>query len=342
MELVNDRNRTSNFFDYNQALNIRGILKNTVFPAFVDNLDAPKSIWVKDRYFQFLCAREESFVEDFNNEIEDEFFGFSGANEVVLDFYMKNHLIQWKNTCTQLHYVSERFKDVTPLESLKLEDAKYIDENYEYQNDDSLEKIKEAIKNRPTSCLRIDGIIVSFVLLHEDDSIGYMFTLPEYRGKGYAYELTKDIVNKVIDSGRLPYIQIVKGNLKSIALAKKSGFIEHGDVHWFGVMNIGKSVQECANKYFELYNEKPLSISIKTNIKLKYDILDVKVTEDHFEYGGYSYSYRSKKEEEVYYINVDEIPEDVLISGLYLLAKEDYEIVMLNQSIQHLCFLRID
>ena len=338
MKLVENRTMISKYFDEKQALNIKGVLQNTKYDAFVDSLDNSKNIWIKDCYFQFLYAENESFVDKFNKEIEYDFFGFSGTNDIVLDYYMKDHLIQWKNTCTQLHYEGEKFHDIIPLDSLKLEDAEYVDKNYEYNNDNSLEKIKDAIRNRPTSCLRVLGKIVSFVLLHEDNSIGYMITLPEFRGKGYAYELTKDIVNKTIDSGRLPYVQIVKGNFKSVDLAKKVGFVEHGDVHWFGIMRIGESVKECCERYIEIYNEDPISISTKVNIELKYDVLDVIISDKKFIYGNQSFCYECQKEDEVYYLYVDEMPESILISGLYKLLSEEYETVIVNQYINHVSF----
>ncbi|MCH4890344.1 GNAT family N-acetyltransferase [Acidaminobacter sp. JC074] len=226
MKAVTDRKKVSVIHKDFLRMNVRGMLLNTDNEAYYED----ESIWIKDNYFNFLYTEDLDFLLEFDKRVGNE-FGFSGANDFVLDYYKDHELIHWKNSCNQYHYPGDKFESVMDLDSLSLEDADYVNEHYEYNNDDSLKKIKHAIKSRPTSCLRLDGKNVSFVLLHDDDSIGYMFTLPEYRGKGYAYELTKDIINKTIDLGRLPYVQIVCSNKKSIGLALKTGFVFHGIVH---------------------------------------------------------------------------------------------------------------
>ncbi len=332
IEVNNRENPRLHFESYN-SLNIRGVLTNTNYKAYVDDLVNPTGIWIKDRYFNFVYTEQLSFIELFDQTMEGDYFGFAGTNQTVLNYYISTELIQWKNTCDQYHYQGERFSEVMTLESLTLSDASYVNDNYEYKNSNSLAKIKDAIKNRPTSCLRLDGKIVSFVLLHDDDSMGYMYTLPEYRGNGYAYELAKDIINKTLDSGRLPYIQIVQGNEKSKQLALKLGFEKHGEVHWFGVVRLGDSFKKHLRTYESHFGVNPKSVSSKMTLRSKYDLLEVKVTSDKFVYENRSYDYQVIHSDEIYYIHSN-MPEKILISGLMQLIKQDYELVISNQDVK--------
>lgn len=339
MKTIKNRKKIYSAFKDFKSLNIKGILNNTDYQGLVDDLESPQIIWLKDKYFNFVYANNKEVVKTFDESITEGYFGFSGTNQVVYDYYLENGLIQWQNTCDQFHYEGDTF-DINPLESLNLSDADTVNDNYEYKNETSLEKIKEAIMNRPSSCIRVGGQLVSYVLLHDDDSIGYMYTLPDYRGKGYAYDLTRDIVNKTIESGRIPYIQIVQSNHKSIGLALKAGFVKHGEVHWFGVCRTGDVLNDSVKLYEGFYNEKPVSVSFKANLRLKYKALDVEVTDSHILYDGKSYGYQSHYDDETYFIYAD-MPEDILISGLMVLVKEDYEMILTNQDIKSKCFKRL-
>ncbi len=341
MILIEDREKIYEYFACYVTLNIKGVIKNTDCPVYVDDIDNPTGVWVKDRYFNFVYAKEISFVKKLNDEMKEEFFGFSGTNDVVFNYFKAHELLNWKNTCSQYHFAGEKFEGVIPLDSLTIEDAEYVDEHYEYNNDDSLDKIKDAILNRPTSCIRIGGVLVSFVLLHNDDSIGYMFTLPEYRGKGYAYQLTKDIVNKTIDSGRLPYIQIVKGNHKSEQLALKAGFIKHGEVEWFGVIKIGEEINQSLDYYKSLYQIKAKSMSVLGHLRETFKPLEVKIENKQMIYKNQSYDFEVNFDDDVYYVNSD-MPEDVLISGLMLVMEKEYQVCLSNQEIKSSSFKSID
>jgi len=327
MKKVSDKSTIKLVNDF-QALNIRGIIKNTDYEVFTDNPQSPRGIWIKDAYFNFLYTRDQDFLDDFYQTMTDDFFGFSGTTIEVYDYFKQREVIQWKNTCNQYHYPGDKF-DVPPLDSLQLADAEYVDNHYEYQNDDSLGKIKEAILKRPTSCIRIEGVLVSFVLLHDDDSIGYMYTLPDYRGKGYAYQLTMDIINKTLDSGRLPYIQIVLGNHKSQQLALKAGFVHHGSVEWFGVVKTDGQFKQYIDKYQDLMACPALSVTSLCHLRETFHPLPVTLEDQVLYYQGQAYAFDYIYEDDLYYVKA-QMPEDILLSGLMALMKEDYHLCLVN------------
>jgi GNAT superfamily N-acetyltransferase len=325
---VIDRKAFSEHFKSYTSLNIQGVLLNTKYEAFTDSLEDPKGVYIRDGYFNFLFTESNTFIKEFEETVVgDGFIGFSGTNQFVYDYFHKHFPIQWENTCGQYHYPGGKF-EVEPLEALCIEDAELVNDLYEYKNDDSLSKIKDAILNRPTSALRLDGELVAFVLIHDDDSIGYMFVKDEHRKKGYATMLTKDILNKVIDFGRLPYIQIVHGNDKSVGLALKTGFEKHGDVHWFGYINQkGAYIQACKDKYEKKYGQKIKGLATFNELsqeeKIDIDLQSV-IETYHVDY---------YEDDEVLYIKSDPM-EEALFKGLLMgLMHEDAHLALYNLSL---------
>ena len=123
-----------------------------------------------------------------------------------------------------------------PTEKIRLEDAETVDKFYQYRNPWSLETIKRDITNRPSSAVYINGEIACWVLIHDDNSMGIMYTKEEYRRRGYAVDVTIDLAKQIIEAGKIPFIQIVQGNGMSPGLAKKCGFVEAGKADWFGII----------------------------------------------------------------------------------------------------------
>ncbi|HUV84244.1 MAG TPA: GNAT family N-acetyltransferase, partial [Methanosarcinales archaeon] len=123
-----------------------------------------------------------------------------------------------------------------PTEKIRIEDAETVDKFYPYRNQWSLETIKRDITNRPSSAIYINGEIACWVLIHDDNSMGIMYTKEDYRRKGYAVDVTIDLTRQIIETGKTPFIQIVQGNGMSPGLAKKCGFVEVGKADWFGII----------------------------------------------------------------------------------------------------------
>lgn len=58
-------------------------------------------------------------------------------------------------------------------------------------------------------------------------------TLPEYRGRGYGSSVLCQMINKVLDMGKIPTYRASVFNKASIATAKKCGFAEIGKEFYF-------------------------------------------------------------------------------------------------------------
>ncbi len=248
-------------------LNILGkINNNPKLEIFTDDPQKPSGVLVKSGYMHFLYTESDQFIDAVISEhMQEGFFGFAGLDTGLAAKIKKNQVVHWNNPCSIYAYVQDDIElingtyDVRPL---AYEDAEIVNTYYEYKNDNSLEDIRKDIKNRPSSAVYVDDKPVCWVLVHEDDSMGIMYTLEAHRRKGLAEVVSRDLTKRILDNGQVPYLQIVDGNEKSHGLAKKCGFQHVGDCEWFGIITgEPKELKDTAKKAMESFQaayKKPM------------------------------------------------------------------------------------
>ena len=72
-------------------------------------------------------------------------------------------------------------------------------------------------------------LLISWVirdLIH--GAIHHLYTLEEYRGRGLASAVVREMSSRIQDEGQVPFCYIIEGNDASIALFKRVGFVEQG------------------------------------------------------------------------------------------------------------------
>ena len=215
--------------------NVIGILENRDQPVYSD--DSNHTVWACNDYFNYITGDPKIILEHAQN-LEDGFYGFSAVEDTLAQAVYKHFFLHWYEPTERYVFIDEVPNEQSPypVVSIEIEEAKGIDDRYEYQQEGSLDRIKDAILNRPTSAIYIEGVISSYVLVHEDNSIGYMYTREEHRQKGLGYWVTLDILRKMKALKHVPFVEINKRNLKSQGLARKTGFVKDAFTPWFGII----------------------------------------------------------------------------------------------------------
>lgn len=231
-----DRLKQQSFIPYN----VIGIIENTEDKISFD--ESSGTIWVEHGYFNYVSGNENRIREHLDS-LEDGFYGFSAVEGNLAQAIYEGRFLHWCEPTERYVFRDEaiNFEDLLadcPYEivSVTLDEAEGIDERYEYQQDGSLDRIKDAIINRPTAAIYLDGELASYVLVHEDNSIGYMFTLEKHRHKSLGYWVTLDILRQMKANASLSFVEITMKNFKSQGLAKKTGFIKDAYTPWFGII----------------------------------------------------------------------------------------------------------
>ena len=93
--------------------------------------------------------------------------------------------------------------------------------------------ITSDLTNRDSAAVYVEGKPVSWVLTHEDNSIGMLYTLPHFRGNGFATAVTLDLCSRHIAAGITPHAYIVKGNVASKKLFGTFNCFHYSDDVYF-------------------------------------------------------------------------------------------------------------
>lgn len=222
--------------------NIIGVIENMPeAEIYVDNVESPKGVLVKkDEYMHYVYTEDEAFIDNMcSSYLKEGFFGFSGVEGTLAEKIRNRHLVNWESRCT-IYYLPKENLNISlkknPTQPIKLEDAEVVDYFYQFRHPGSLDIIKGDITKRPSSAVYVDGEIACWVLVHDDNSIGIMYTKEEHRRKGYAVDVTVDLSKQLLEMEKVPFLQIIQGNGMSPGLAKKCGFVSTGRADWFGII----------------------------------------------------------------------------------------------------------
>lgn len=132
--------------------------------------------------------------------------------------------------CHQLYYPHQTIESDLELEPLKPDDAGFVLNHYHRLDPN---EIKKAIFEKRLFGLCDNGKLFAFIGLHEENAMGMLEVLPEYRRQGWGERLERALIVKVLAMGELPYGHVITGNESSMRLQKKLGFVECSDmVYW--------------------------------------------------------------------------------------------------------------
>ena len=166
----------------------------------------------------------------------NKLFSSVPKNSAEILFSLKEPL--WKTPCKV--YVFE--SDSVPVKSEEFvaeqvlpSDVSEINEYYTYRGEWSLEELKMCIETLDSSCVRIDGELAAWCLIHDTDgSLGPLYTKEKFRRMGLAELVTYDLMEKLIAKGKIPCVQIVEDNTNSLNLAAKINGMKYShDCVWF-------------------------------------------------------------------------------------------------------------
>lgn len=222
------------------TVNCLGLMENRPeLDAYTDDVRDPKGIIIRKGYFSYIYTKEDSFIDDvIDTFINDGEYGFAGVYGSLADKIKDRFKVEWA-VSGSLYYRPDGELDLSLIKNtvkgLDIKDVDTVFKYHKYQNDEYYNEIKDSILNRPSSAIYVDGELACWVLVHEDDLLGFMYTREEYRHKGYALDVTIDLLSKIIKKGKVPALMIESDNSMSPGLAQKCGFIKHSRQEWFGI-----------------------------------------------------------------------------------------------------------
>lgn len=168
-----------------------------------------------------MYTASTSFIDEVLAMLDGE-VEFYGVSAFVTDYIAQKYAFAWLTKCT-LYVWDGRPLDTTVIDC----DVRQLDTSYAQMVSDGtpyhadVSNVRKCLAMHPSAAIYVDGKAVCWCLLHQEGSLGMLYTLPEYRRKGYALKVMTAISNMVIKSGNVPYAYIIQGNTASEQLAPK-------------------------------------------------------------------------------------------------------------------------
>jgi len=193
---------------------------------------------VSDCQWVYVSSPDEGELKNVAEKLTEEDRAFAAMEEWMLPVLFPGRAFSWELSMTRLvlpDHVAFPKAPPSSLAPLSPDDAEYIFEHSIYQNVTRPDYIRERIQAGPSAGIRESGKLAAWLMTQDDGSIGVLHVLDDYRGRGYAYDLTVYLITGLREQGRIPFVQVEDTNTKSMNLALKLGFRKDRRIHWFKV-----------------------------------------------------------------------------------------------------------
>jgi len=103
------------------------------------------------------------------------------------------------------------------FDSLKLDDAEYVDETWPHRFPGSLKFVQDRIRYFPSVCLRESSgekRLASFEIVHSTGTMTHLYTAQEFRRRGLATLVELKLAQLFIERNHIPVKMVVPGNIE--------------------------------------------------------------------------------------------------------------------------------
>jgi len=190
-----------------------------------------------DRKWVYISSRDKAELFRIKDKLTIEDENFAAIDDWMKPVLTMGRKVLWELETIQfylpdeVHMPDQEIRSVT----LKKNDARAVYENSEYKDYISVEYVKDRIIHGISAGIYDRHKLVCWSISQDDGAIGFLHTLDNYRRRGYGYNVTLAMIEKVRNMKELPFAYVKKQNKRSINLLLKLGFKENKIIHWFQI-----------------------------------------------------------------------------------------------------------
>lgn len=189
---------------------------------------------LSDQDWVYINSESEEEARGLLNKLSGDEKYFFIQEDFLVPLLKERSEIDWILACRKLYYPDEIELCDTKvnIRVLSKDEAEYIYRNYDYKMYTSVDYIRDRIANGIAIGIEEEDKLVAWIITQDDGAMGFLTVLPDYRRKGYGYELTTAMIKRVRAAGDLPFVHIEETNEKSMFLAMKMGYVKDSLVQW--------------------------------------------------------------------------------------------------------------
>lgn len=221
--------------DIRGNINVINFIENYT-PVFL--IKSEDSVILKgrsDREWVYIVTKSKSRLKEMLKYLDDGDKNFAVIEDWMIPVISEGKKIKWLLKTNRLILNSNMFDNNPLLDNLKESEAMYVFENSDYKEYLTPGYVRDRITSGVSSVIRLGGKPAAWGMTHDDGAIGFLNVLPQFRGRGLGKNVSIDMIQKVIKSGKLPFVHIEEGNTKSMNLAQGLGFVKDKTINWMQI-----------------------------------------------------------------------------------------------------------
>lgn len=215
-------------------LSIIGYIKENPIKRLLINENSVMVQGIKEENWIYFYSNSEKEFKSLIKSINAGDKHFGALDDWQVFILRENKEIDWVINAYQYHFPAEKTipKNKIKTHPLTNKDSEYIISQSLYKDMLSVEYLNERIEKSVSAGICEKGKLVAWALTHDDASLGSLHVLDEFRGKGYAKEITISLIRQCREIGKTPFLQCEKKNIPAQKLVEKIGFIRDRNVTW--------------------------------------------------------------------------------------------------------------
>lgn len=210
--------------------------RNNFIEGYIHNNSVFLRIEEKYEPGNHFSIENEEDIKELAKCLNEDDCWFPSLESWLIPYIQKGREISYYEPCTSLYLPKninfpffDLEKKIKPLRAL---DAELVNDRWPFKSDWSKEYLTYQIENDLTAAIYENNNPVAWCLMHDDGSMGSMWVEEKFRKNNFATAISNYMIKNLRSQQRVPFVYIVKGNIKSYNLAVKAGFIVRGDYCW--------------------------------------------------------------------------------------------------------------
>lgn len=189
---------------------------------------------LNDNHWIYLSSSDRAELSRLIEVVNEKNAKYAAVESWMVPIISAGKKIAWKMSASQFLLPPEITLPAVEIATspISSRDVSSIYGHLGYKDIASVEYVQERVSRGVSTSIYDGNRIVAWAATHDDGAMGFLYVLPEYRFKGYATAVLVSLIDKVRKRGQMPFGQVEVGNVKSLNLLAKLGFMPHKDVNW--------------------------------------------------------------------------------------------------------------
>lgn len=179
-----------------------------------------------DNYWAHISSSSRKELLELLQEHHSKSKYYFSIEDWMIPLVLKFGEADWRMTTNRYILKKPTIQEISSenIKTIELNFSDYIYQNSDYKEYTSTEYIEDRLIKDISSCIIIDDKLAAWGFTHDDGALGFINVLPEFRRKGLASLLMKDLINKKIEANKPIFCNVVPDNEASINMVLKLGF----------------------------------------------------------------------------------------------------------------------